>query len=162
RAHRMAAILSCMIVLSQIAVQMYLLLPFYSHATSFLLPPLGRLAEWRVTEGISPISYDDHAFATLLCIAAIVAILGRYRLGLLAYFAMLVVRAPVVDSVDWVVAFHRLIPTYAVETIVAGMGAYALASWISMMNGSRRLAIVPGAMAALYVLVQGWGRLTQP
>jgi hypothetical protein len=84
---------------------------------------------------------------------ALIGLLPRTRLGLSAYLAMLIVLAPCANSEYGVIAFHRLVPACAVQTIVAGMGAYGLVAWLPTRMPWRYLKAVP-VLLAVYVLVQ--------
>jgi hypothetical protein len=91
---------------------------------------------------------------------AIAGLLGRPRFGLLAYFAMLVVLAPVAHSASTTISLHRLVPACALQSIVAGLGAWALGTAIPVR--SRWITVVPGAAAALWILVANHTELTRP
>jgi hypothetical protein len=107
-----------------------------------------------------PAVYNDPLFTVLVLVGAVSGIATGHRFGLLAYVAMLIVAAPVANSTYNVDALHRLVPACALQTIVAGIGAYRLAGWIRLPSRWRWLTAVPGAMAALYILVQHRNELT--
>jgi hypothetical protein len=54
-----------------------------------------------------------------------------------------------------------MMPTYALQAIVAGMGAYIPAAWLPFGSRWRWLAIAPGAAAAFAVLVMDRAELTK-
>jgi hypothetical protein len=151
----LVAALSVLIVASLGAVQMFFALSLQLQQTGerFDAARLFAAAVW-------PAVYNDPVFTALILIGAVSGIVTRNRLGLLAYLAMLLVAAPVANSTYNVDALHRLVPACALQTIVAGIGAYSLAGWIRLPSRWRWLTAVPGAIAALYILVQHRSELT--
>ena len=75
---------------------------------------------------------------------------------------MLLVLVPVTGSGEGVLVLHRMVPTCALQAIVAGIGAYALASWVVPRGRWRPVAAVPGTIIAFSVLLKNWSALTMP
>ncbi len=161
RRHRGVAGCACLVVAVQIAVQMAVLLRFHlagGTPLSALIPS----SELLFYVAVWPAPYNDHVFMWLVLLGAASGVLRTHRLGLVAYLAMLVVLAPLAESVWSTVALHRLIPACAVQTIVAGIGAYSLTAWLPATNRWRLVAVVPGVLAALYIFVEHRSDLTRP
>ncbi len=115
-----------------------------------------------LTEAVRLGSYSSVSFERLVWFGAAIGILPRFRLGLRAFLATVIVVAPVAPSSDWIPALHRLVPTCAVQTIVAGMGAYGLAAWLPSASRRLWLATAPGVGLALWMLLQTRGALSEP
>lgn len=162
RRYRGAAVLAVVAIAGQAAVQMTFLLPFHLGGPTpltALIPPPGLL----YFDAVWPVPYNHPLFTRLMWIGAVAGLSRRFRLGLRAYVAMLVVLAPVADSVWTTIAFHRLVPACALQTIVAGVGATVLTAWLPLAGSMWRwVAAVPGTIAALSILVAQSGDLTKP
>jgi hypothetical protein len=161
RRHPGSAALSLLAVALLGAVHMYFLLPFHlggpTPMTS-LIPPLEPLRK----NAIFPASYNDRLFMALVLIGGVAGLVSRrQRLGLYAYVAMLIVLSPVADSGFWILAMHRMVPTCALQTICAGIGAWWLAAWLPSRRGLAWAAAVPGALVACYGLVLHRQELTE-
>lgn len=159
--HPRTAALSVLAIVLLEAVQMYFLLPFHlsgpTRMTS-LFPSLDHLYD----DAILPAPYNDRLFMLLVLTGALAGLVSkRHRLGLYAYAAMLVVLLPVVRSGFFVLGMHRMVPTCAVQTICAGIGAWWLGGWLPAWRGVRRAAVVPGTLIACYVLLLHWHELTE-
>ena len=107
-------------------------------------------------------AYSTRTFEWLVWFGAIVGVVPRFRLGLCAFLATLVVVAPIAPSSGWIPALHRLVPTCAVQTIVAGMGAYALGTRLAGTSTRRTMVAAPAAGLALWLLFQTYGELSEP
>lgn len=160
--HRIVAACSLAVVGAQVAVQMSILLPLHLKGPtpiSGLIPSF----EWMFEDAVRPATYNAHLFMRLVWMGAIAGIIfKRYRLGLLGYLAMLVVLAPVAHSACVAVSLHRMIPACAVQAMVAGIGAYSLVGWIPQTSRWRWFAVVPGTLAAFYILIEQGIELTKP
>lgn len=158
--HPRAVLASLLAVSVQLAVHMAVLLPFHVSGPtpmSAVIPPF----DWLYEDAVWPVRYNDRVFTVLVWVGALAGVLPRYRLGLLAYIAMIVVLAPVAHS-GHAIAMHRLVPACALQALVAGMGAYSLTAWIPWGRRWPWVATLPGAAVALLVLVQNRGELTRP
>jgi hypothetical protein len=158
RRNPLATGLSVLIIAALGAVQMYFLLPFHLGNGPWIVvgfDSFRRNLFWLTT-------HDDYIFAMLTVVGAISGLVSRWRLGLLAYFAMVVVLLPVANSTYNVVALHRLTAARAVQTIVVGIGAYSLMMWLPWPSRWRWVAVVPGALAALGILVHHRSDLNTP
>ena len=157
RADPLLAVFGTLLAASLVAVQMFAQLHhFWGMPTS--PHPISSM----VAEAVWLGSYSSASFERLVWFGAAIGILRRFRLGLLAFLATLLVVAPVAPSSDWIPALHRLVPTCAVQTIVAGMGAYALAAWLPHAANRLWLATAPGVALALGLLLQTHGALSAP
>ncbi|MBI3785035.1 MAG: hypothetical protein HY270_16720 [Deltaproteobacteria bacterium] len=154
RRDALIAAFASLIALTLVVVQLYFILPTYGS----VLP----LASWVFQDAVWPAAYNDRTFVILVWVGAAVGIRSRYRLGLVAFLAMLIVLAPVVRSGQWVVTLHRMVPTCAVQAIVAGIGAYSLTAWLPWRNGWRWIGLAPGVVIALYILIEHQSELTTP
>jgi hypothetical protein len=157
--------LASLIVAALVAVQMFFLFGAYLSGLlgiETLGPVLRPPARLVFRDAVWPAAYNDPLFTALVWSGALAGLAGRFRLGLLAYLAMLIVLVPVAQSGDFAHSLHRLIPVCALQTIVAGIGAYALTAWIPAVTRSGWLAAVPGTIAAVYILVGHRGDLTRP
>lgn len=158
RRDRVVAAFSLLLIAAMVAVHWYFLLPFHLGNQTPSLPGLNAL----IDDAVWPASYNDPIFMALMWVGALAGIFRRYRLGMLAYAAMVVVSVPVVPSGQWPVSLHRMVPTCALQTIVAGIGAFALTVWIAERRQRYWLAAVPGGAVAVYILVRHWSALTTP
>ena len=152
RRHRLVATSALLAVAVLGAVQMYFVLRF-NRGNVPALPTFGA--------AVGLVAANGRIFAALVAIGALSGFVIRRWFGLFAFVAMLVVIAPVVDSTQSI-ALHRLVPAFALQAMVAGIGAYALTAWVSWARRWRWLATVPGALAAVFVLVQHRTELTKP
>jgi hypothetical protein len=163
RRHRIAAICSFLVVYTQIAVHMDVLLPGYLSGrlgvgTMWALIPR---VDWLLEDAVWPGPYNDSVFMSMVLIGAMAGVVRRYRFGLWAYLAMLVVLAPVGRS-DAPFQLHRLVPTCAMQAMLAGIGAFALTAWLPLRRRWQWCIVLPGAAAAFYGLVQHREDLTRP
>lgn len=164
RRHRITAVCAFLVVYVLIAVQMSLLFPEYASGRMgapslrpVLLPSVG----WVLRDAVWPAAYDDHLFMGLVWVGALAGIARRFRLGLWAYLASVLMLIPVVRSGAFPPALHRIIPVCAVQAIVAGIGAAALTAWIPSSSRWRWCAVIPGAIAAFFVLARQQEVLTR-
>jgi hypothetical protein len=151
RRHPVAATASVLVMAVLGAVHAAALLPFYLNAPPPgppLLAPTDRI--WATA--VWPANYNDPLFMELVKLGVLVGLLPGKRLGLLAYLAMLVVLAPCAESEYSVIAFHRLIPACAMQTIGAGMGLYGVVAWMPAGTVWRWLKALP-VIVALYLFV---------
>ncbi|MEO8601924.1 MAG: hypothetical protein ABI629_05055, partial [bacterium] len=145
-----------------VTLQMAVLLPLHlGGPTSLggLIPSSHALYE----SAIWPASYNAGIFTRLVSLGALFGLVTRGHLGLWAFLAMLIVLAPVADS--WIlgpIALHRMIPACALQTLLAGLGAYGLTAWIPLPSRWGWLRVLPGAALAVAVLVQQRDTLTRP
>ncbi len=134
------------------AVQMYFLLPFHlsgPNSMASFFPSLDLLR----AEAASASRYNDRLFVGLVLLGAAAGALShRHRLGLYAFGATLIVLFPVAGSGKWIVALHRMVPTYALQTICAGVGAWWITAWSPQWARRHLLGAVPGALIACFVL----------
>jgi hypothetical protein len=159
RRHPTAAALSLLAIVLLGAAQMYFLLPFHlsgPKAMTSFIPPLDQLRQ----EVIFPAPYNSQAFMALVLIGAFAGLNPQYRLGLFAYGAMIVVLLPVADSGFWILAMHRMVPTCAVQTICAGIGAWWLGGFLPSWKRLPFAAAIPGVLVACYVLATHRHELT--
>lgn len=158
--HPRAVLASLLAVSVQLAVHMAVLFPFHVSGPtpiSAVIPPF----DWLFEDAVWPVRYNDRVFTVLVWVGALAGVLPRYRFGLLAYSAMIVVLAPVAHS-GHAIAMHRLVPACALQALVAGMGAYSLTAWIPRGRRWPWVATLPGAAVALLILVQNSDELTRP
>jgi hypothetical protein len=143
------------------AVQIYFVFPFHLQGPtppSALIPDFAPL----VADAVYPMVYNDPLFAALVLVGAAAGLSGApYRVGAGAYAAMLLVLAPVVRSGDWILSMHRMVPTCALQTIAAGIGAWRISTWISALSAGRIPAVAPGAVAALVILARHRAELSE-
>jgi hypothetical protein len=151
RRHSVVTALSFIVVVVLVAVQMY----------AILLLHLGNVPEIPDRGSLMwPILHHGPAFTSLVAIGVLSGIVTRQRFGLLAFLAMLIVAAPVARSV-FTVGLHRLVPACALQSMIAGIGAYSLTAW-PPPGIWRRLAVIPGVAVAFLVLSRHWSELTRP
>jgi len=154
-----AAVLAVVVMAALGAAHAYAMLSQHSAGPtplSVLVPPL----DWFREDALWPVAYDPPLFTAFMLAGAIAGLFRRSRLGLLAYAAMLVVVTPVVHSASTTISLHRLVPACALQSIAAGIGAWTLGTLIPVR--SRWTAVLPGAAAALWILVQNHAELTRP
>jgi len=165
RRHRLAATLGYLVIYLLCALQMRILLPRYlpddmsPGAWWLLLPP--RLTSW-FDDAVWISAYNSVVFALLVWLGVAAGCRTPARLGLRAYVAMIVVLAPVAGSWSAPFVHHRMIPTYAVQALLAGLGAYNLAGWIPAARRRPWLALLPGTLAATYIVTSRAAELTKP
>jgi hypothetical protein len=149
--HRAAAAIAILAVAALVALQMHFTLRFN----------LGNVPPIPTVEVIlRPITYGGPLFAVLVAVGAASGIVMKPRLGLFVCLAMLLVSMPVADSL-FPIALHRLVPVFALQAMLAGIGAYALTAWIPTTGHWRWCATLPGIVAAGNLLVQNGGDLTR-
>jgi hypothetical protein len=157
RQNRTAAGLSLLLVAGLGALQMVVFLPSTIGGTLMYVPegpPFQTLELF-----LWPIRHNGIVFAALVAIGVASGIAPKQRLGLLAFVAMLPVAVPVLNSTQ-ATGLHRLIPTCALQALVAGMGAHAATTWLLARRRWRWLAPLPG-LAAFYILFMNRGELTK-
>lgn len=162
RRHRGFAVAGFVAVYLQVAVQMVVLLPNYItevRKDPTIVPvPL----HWLYESMLTAEPYNSDVLPILIAIAAVAGLLPRLRLGLTATLAMVLVMLPIAGSWMYGSALHKMIPTYALQALAAGVGAYTFAAWLSESNRWSWLPVIPGVAAAFFILVQGRAELTKP
>lgn len=112
------------LMVGAVAVQMTLLLPYHLSAgaagsvlTEPLLSRLGAL----LLEAVWP-AHTPSMWAVLIVVGAVAGLTGRWRLGLMAVVAAMLVQFPVARSRELPLAWHRLPSTAAMQVMAAGVG----------------------------------------
>jgi hypothetical protein len=165
RCDLIVAAFSFLVVAALEAVQMYALLPMHlggrisAGALGMVLLP--DFDSW-FEDAVWVSAYNSFVFAAFVWLGAAAGLWNRYRLGLRAYAGMIVVLAVIARSWGAGFVLHRMIPAYALQAMIAGMGAYSLLGWIPAMSRWRWLAVIPGTIAATYVAAEHHGDLTKP
>jgi hypothetical protein len=156
RRHPRAALSAVLALAGLIALHVYFVLPMH----------LGE--EWPVEDGRRmffeptwPALYDRHVFFRLIALGVLFGVVARRGMAIFALPAMLVVFAPVVPS-SHIAALHRQVPSWALQAVVAAIGAYALVSWIPRNTRWRWLTVIPGTVLASVVFVEHSHHLTRP
>ena len=106
-------------------------------------------------------AYSPASLTALIWLGALIGIRKRFRLGLCAFIAALIVAAPIVTSTNWVAALHRMVPACSMQAIVAGIGAYSLTAWLPLEKRRRWLATLPGILLACHTVVAGRSTLIE-
>lgn len=150
RADPLVALFAGLLVASLGALQMYAMLGLFLR-DGRPLTDASFVLDGMVSEAIRLDWYGFRPLAWLIWLGAILGLRGKFRLGLAAFAASLIVIAPVTPS-NWITASHRLVPTAALQALVAGMGAYGLATLLRRLGASARLAVVPGVLVAIGAL----------
>ena len=156
RRHRTAAVLSLLLVGALGGTQMYFLLPASLGGPMIYLPDAAAPNEV-VKLLLWPVVRNGPMFQALVVAGAVSGIVVGRWFGLLAFIAMLVVVAPVVNSAH-ASGLHRLVPTCALQSMMAGIGAYGVVAW----RRSARWLPAALSLAAFYILVQQRSDLTRP
>ena len=76
--------------------------------------------------------------------------------------AVPVMLLPALHAGEWIVALHRMVPTCAMRTIAAGIGAYAFLGWARFPNRWGWVVAAPGTVVAAFVLATHHADLSKP
>ena len=155
------ALCALLIVAALITVQMYFLLPFYLAGPGGLAAQISTLTQ--ILEDTTSPLYDDHLLWWLTWIGVAAGIMSRrFRIGVFAMLAVPVMLLPALHAGEWIVALHRMVPTCAMRTIAAGIGAYALLGWARFPNRWGWVVAAPGTVVAAFVLATHHADLSKP
>jgi len=155
------ALCALLTVAALITVQMYFLLPFYLTGPGGLAPQISTLTQ--ILEDTTSPLYDDHLLWWLTWIGIAAGIVSRrFRIGVFAMLAVPVMLLPALHAGEWIVALHRMVPTCAMRTIAAGIGAYALLGWARFPNRWGWVVAAPGTVVAAFVLATHHADLSKP
>ena len=155
------ALCASLIVAALITVQMYFLLPFYLAGPGGLAAQISTLTQ--ILEDTTSPLYDDHLLWWLTWIGVAAGIMSRrFRIGVLAMLAVPVMLLPALHAGEWIVALHRMVPTCAMRTVAAGIGAYALLGWARFPNRWGWVVAAPGTVVAAFVVATHHADLSKP
>ena len=155
------ALCALLIVAALITVQMYFLLPFYAAGPGGLAAQISTLTQ--ILEDTTSPLYDDHLLWWLTWIGVAAGIMSRrFRIGVLAMLAVPVMLLPALHAGEWIVALHRMVPTCAMRTVAAGIGAYALLGWARFPNRWGWVVAAPGTVVAAFVVATHHADLSKP
>jgi len=155
------ALCALLTVAALITVQMYFLLPFYLGGPGGLPAQMSTLTQ--ILEDTTSPLYDDHLLWWLTWIGVAAGIMSRrFRIGVSVMLAVPVMLLPALHAGEWIVALHRMVPTCAMRTIAAGIGAYALLGWARFPNRWGWVVAAPGTVVAAFVLATHHADLSKP
>jgi hypothetical protein len=152
RRHRAAAVFTLLTIAGLVALQMHFAWQF-NLANVPGMPTLEAM--------LSPLRYSGDLVTALVIVGVLSGFLMPCRLGLGAGIAMLVVTMPVAFSA-FPIALHRFVPVFALQAMIAGIGAYALTAWLPVTRRWSWLAAVPGILLACALFLEQRGHLTKP
>lgn len=142
--HVGAAAFAFLVVTLLVCLQMHFVLR-YNLPNVPPLPPARAL--------LSPAGYGGPVPLMLVIVALVSRPITGCWLGLCAGAAMLLVTAPVAYS-DNPVAMHRMVPAFALQALLAGIGAHALTAWLPREKWWLWMRPLPAAVAAILFFFQ--------
>lgn len=123
-----ACALGLSLMVGAVATQMTLLLPYHmaaGAAGSVLRESLWSRLGALLLEAVWP-AHTPSIWVVLIVVGALAGVTGRWRLGLMAVVAAMLVQFPVARSRELPLAWHRLPPTAAMQVMAAGVGLSVL------------------------------------
>jgi hypothetical protein len=152
RRHPVAGAFSLLGVAGLGALQMYFVLQF-NFGNCPQLPTLEAM--------LSPLEYGGDLVTALVIVGVLSGFLLRRHLGLRAGIAMLLVTVPVAFSA-FPIALHRFVPVFALQAMIAGLGAHALTAWLPATRRWRSITALPGILLACFMFLEQRGHLEKP
>ena len=153
RVHRGAAALGVAIVVGLLAAEIRFI--FAGHIGGGQLPVDDTTVAEVLKAGLWSTDFNDPLIVVLAIAGGVAGLVDRrLRVGLAALVGALIVVWPFGGTTyGGYIVLHRLSATCALQVISAGIGATWIASWLPATLRERPVALVPGAAAALYLLV---------